>query len=238
MPMAPRMLASPWPISSWLGSSRWPVFAAMALAMEMASMKPSKEMMAAYGNRAADSIEIEFRQGQGRQPLGDHPDHVAAARQPDAVRLDRTVAHLDPPDKSVVPGSRREFIRGEKLHGPVALRDAPEKKTPQFLPVDVRFALQVFDLKRDDLRVVLGIQYRDGICGCLGLIEPALASVRFAPSRDLVERGIEAGDQLLAPAGMAFTPTRGVVLIADRPGDDGGERDRHQDVGDPAGRFV
>lgn len=45
--MEPSMLARPWPVNSWLGPRRWPVLAAMALAMLMASMKPNSEMMAA-----------------------------------------------------------------------------------------------------------------------------------------------------------------------------------------------
>ena len=47
----PTRFARPWPISSWLGSILSLVFAAMALAIEIASMKPTREMTMAAENR-------------------------------------------------------------------------------------------------------------------------------------------------------------------------------------------
>ena len=55
---APAMLASPCPINSWLGSKRCPVLAAIAFAMEMASMNPSSDITIAIGKRRAMSAHL------------------------------------------------------------------------------------------------------------------------------------------------------------------------------------
>src|SRR5574340_488231 len=64
----PVMLASPWPISSWLGSMRCLVFAAMALAMEMASMKPTREITSAPENRV--TIMSQLKVGRSNLEIG------------------------------------------------------------------------------------------------------------------------------------------------------------------------
>jgi len=56
----PTMLASPWPISSWLGSMRSLVLAAMALAMEIASMKPTSEITRAADSRLPNASRLKL----------------------------------------------------------------------------------------------------------------------------------------------------------------------------------
>jgi hypothetical protein len=79
----PTMLARPWPTSSWLGSRRCLVLAAMALAMEMASMKPTREI-----TRAADSMAPNLSMSSlGRDTLGSPSGMLPTTSPPPASRI-------------------------------------------------------------------------------------------------------------------------------------------------------
>ena len=78
----PTMLARPWPISSWLGSSRCLVLAAMALAMEMASMKPTREMTMAAESR----LPIMSQENVG-MPIEGRPSGILPTTSPPPVSL-------------------------------------------------------------------------------------------------------------------------------------------------------
>ena len=112
----PTMLARPWPISSWLGSMRCLVLAAMALAMEMASMKPTSEITRAADSSEPSASRLKLGICDAGQAFGDAAHHLAAADQLEAfgVELAQAVAglvqrhalrRLARPDRS--PGSRR-----------------------------------------------------------------------------------------------------------------------------------
>ena len=69
----PTMLAKPWPISSWFGSMRSLVFAAIALAMEMASMKPTREITSAPENSDTIMSQLNFGRSNCGSPAGMAP---------------------------------------------------------------------------------------------------------------------------------------------------------------------
>ena len=67
------MLASPWPISSWLGSMRCRTLPAMALAMEMASMKPTRAMTRAALNSCSRPSKLKPGRRNEGSPAGMAP---------------------------------------------------------------------------------------------------------------------------------------------------------------------
>ena len=67
------MLASPWPISSWLGSMRCRTVPAMALAMEMASMKPTRAMTRAALNSCSPPSRVKPGRRKDGSPAGIEP---------------------------------------------------------------------------------------------------------------------------------------------------------------------
>jgi hypothetical protein len=75
------MLARPWPTSSWLGSRRCLVLAAMALAMEMASMKPTREITRAAESRLPQHVPGHFRHADRGQAFRHLAHHFAATGQ-------------------------------------------------------------------------------------------------------------------------------------------------------------
>ena len=62
----PTMLASPWPISSWLGSMRCRVRVAIAFAIEIASMKPTSVMTNAVESSVTNVSQSRPRQRRAR----------------------------------------------------------------------------------------------------------------------------------------------------------------------------
>ena len=85
----PTMLARPWPISSWLGSIFCLVLAAMALAMEMASMKPTSEMTMAADSR----LPIMSQENFGR-PIEGSPSGILPTTSPPPISLNAPLAAL------------------------------------------------------------------------------------------------------------------------------------------------
>ncbi len=76
----PTRLDRPWPISSWFGSILSLVLAAMALAMEIASMKPTSEMTMAADSR----LPIMSQENLGRPNEG-RPSGILPTTSPPPV---------------------------------------------------------------------------------------------------------------------------------------------------------